>query len=172
MKPMRAPLLQLLPGLCLCACLSWPLPTFSDGALSHFELRDGSVITGELLGLDAGGYRVRSPSLGVVTINESEVQVMRRGDHNPAAPDLAAGATADGNTQLQAMQQRLASDPKILEMIMQLQNDPALMQLLADPALLRAIGTGDIDALRGDPRLDALMQHPGIREIIERVGVR
>lgn len=150
--------------------LAWPLAAAAAGELTTFELTDGSVITGELIAIDAGGYSVRSPSLGVVQIDQSDVQVMRRGPPLPAAAD-AAGAAGDaaGAADLAAMQQRLLGDPEVMSQILALQNDPTVRAAVADPAVLQALGSGNIEALQGNESLRRLLDLPAIRAIIERV---
>ena len=149
----------------LCTALLSLAPAARAGGPVTLELTDGSVVTGELLGINGGSYQVRSPSLGTLRVDQADVRVMRRGR---AAAAGVSTATAD----IEAMQRRLVTDPDIMAMIMALRDDPELTAALADPALLQAVTTGDLDAVRGNERFRELMEHPGIHAIIERVEDR
>jgi hypothetical protein len=154
--------------LLLCAGLMLaPLPAPAADQTT-FELTDGSVVTGELLGIDAGGYRVHSPTLGTLFIDQSDVRVMRRGA--PAAPASASTGTDAANlADIEGMQRRLIADPDIMAMIMALRDDPALGAAIRDPALMQAITSGNLDAVRDNAQFLRLMEHPDIRAIIERM---
>jgi hypothetical protein len=138
--------------------LAWAEP-------STFELTDGSVVTGELLGVDADGFRVRSATLGELTIDASRVRVMRQGPPQPSGAD--AGGPADPG--LAAMQQQMAGDPQVMGLIMQLRDDPQMARALADPAFLNAVSGGNLTARQDDPRIQELMDNPIVRSIIERM---
>lgn len=166
------------PRLLLIAVALCALEAVAGEPDAWFELTDGTVVTGELVGVDDNGFRVRSATLGEITIDTAAVRVMRRGPPErgtapPAAPAPDGIGAASGGLDpgaVAAMQQRLSGDPEIMGMIMGLQNDPELTAALTDPALLKAILGGDPEALRNDPRIQRLMEHPSIRAIIERVG--
>ncbi|TVQ92351.1 MAG: hypothetical protein EA400_03815 [Chromatiaceae bacterium] len=156
-------------SLLLCLCLLLPVGAIASdatgleaGGIVSFELRDGSIVSGEFLGIDAAGYRVRSPTLGVFDVPQSEVQRMQRGP-----PSVLTGA--DARADIAAMQRRLLADPEIQGRIFALQDDARLREALADPGILRALGAGDLEALRENAQFRRLLEHPGIRAIIERV---
>lgn len=132
------------------------------GALVSFELRDGSIISGELLAIDASGYQLRSPTLGLLDLPQAQVRRMRAGP-----PSHLTGTDAAGD--IAAMQRRLLADPEIQGHIFALQDDARLREVLADPGIMRAIGAGDLQALRENAQFRRLLEHPGIRAIIERV---
>jgi hypothetical protein len=56
--------------------LSLWLGTAVAGELRDFELHDGSILTGELLSLRGGVYTLKSPSLGTITLNTSQVRAI------------------------------------------------------------------------------------------------
>ena len=49
------------------------------GELSRIELRDGSIISGEVVGFADGRYLVESPALGRVTIDQAEIRSLQPG---------------------------------------------------------------------------------------------
>ena len=71
--------------------------------------------------------------------------------------------------QLQQLQNRMLGDPKIMELISALQNDPEMLALLSDSAFLLAVSNRDVNALTKDPRFAKLLNNQKIREIIRRV---
>jgi hypothetical protein len=50
------------------------------GELSRIELRDGSVISGEVVGFADDRYLVESPALGRVSIDQSQIRSLQPGD--------------------------------------------------------------------------------------------
>jgi hypothetical protein len=146
-----------------------------NAAENRIELRDGSVITADLIGIVDGGYRVRSTALGEMTIPESQVLAIR-----PASAGAAPGATAatpataapspgagtsPQAADLAAIQQQLLSNPQTMEAITRLQSDPDVQAALADPEFTRLIMSGNVEALRTNPRTQRLMENPAIKAI-------
>lgn len=142
---------------------------------SRVELKDGSVLTGDLVGYSGGIYTLRSPTLGEIRLEESQVLSVRPGaTGDPAGADAAGGLGGlrlppDLAGQVQATQQRLISDPAVFGMIMALQNDPAIRAVLSDPAFLSLITSGNLQAIQGSPGFQELLQNPGLRAILEQL---
>jgi len=124
---------------------------------SRVELKDGSILTGDLVGYSGGIYTLRSPTLGEVRLDESKVLSVRPGaPADPAGVDASGGlgglqAALDLAGQVQATQQRLISDPAVVGMIVALQNDPAIRAVLSDPAFLSLMTSGNLQAIQGSP---------------------
>ena len=141
---------------------------------STLELDDGTVVVGEVLSLNDGVYSVRSSTLGTIRIDAAHIRTIRQGvatDGSAQVSGLAAGSGEASRfvADISAMQQRLAAEPGLMDLVMGLQNDPQLRQALADPQLMALIAAGDLDAIRANPSVRALMNHPGIRAILERM---
>jgi len=142
---------------------------------SRVELKDGSVLTGDLVGYSGGIYTLRSPTLGEVRLEESKVVSVRPGaPADPAGVDAAGGLGGlrlppDLAGQVQATQQRLIADPAVFGMIMALQNDPAIRAVLSDPAFLSLITSDHLQAIQGSPGFQELLQHPVLRAILEQL---
>ena len=49
------------------------------GEASRIELRDGSIISGEVVGFADGRYLVESPALGRVSIDQSQIRSLQPG---------------------------------------------------------------------------------------------
>jgi len=135
---------------------------------AQIELSDGSTLRGELVGVANGSYQIRTPSLGVVTVNEANIVSLSIGaaDNTPAP---AAAATAN-SSQIQALQQGLMSDPQTMQMINGLMSDPQFQAILQDPAILEAVNRGDMSALSRNPAILKLMNHPTVQAIGGRMG--
>ena len=138
---------------------------------SRIELSDGSLITGELVGIDNGQYRIRSTTLGEMSVPESAIRSIQPPGSvgAPVARQTAPDVSAYG-PEIASIQQQLATNPGLMGQITALQNDPAIQAVLADPELTRLILAGDLERLRADPRIQRLMEHPGIQGIVGQMA--
>ena len=128
------------------------------GEIKEIELKDGSVIYGEIVSFSGGVFTLRSKGLGTVKIEESKIRVIRSG-------------TREGGKQgqIQQLQKRMMSDKEVVEMILSLQNDPDVQKILQDPEIMKAVNAGDMDALLSNPKFMKLLENPTIHEIREKV---
>ncbi|AFL74856.1 hypothetical protein Thivi_2965 [Thiocystis violascens DSM 198] len=127
---------------------------------SRIELADGSVLSGELVAIEGGRYRIRSATLGEILVPESEIRSIQPDGSASMSQPPASGMPGYG-TEIASIQQQLASDPGLMGQISALQNDPEIQAVLSDPELTRLIMSGDLERLRGDARIQRLMAHPG-----------
>jgi hypothetical protein len=144
-------------------------PSVATGGRA-IELRDGSVLMGELVSAGNGHYRIRTPVLGEIELPESDVLAIRSAPASapdPVAPSL--GAT-DLQGLMSAIQRQIVGDPNLVGAITALQSDPELQAALADPAFTQLILSGNVVALSGDPRFLRLMANPAIQSLLERIG--
>jgi hypothetical protein len=136
------------------------------GEVSRIELRDGSIISGEVVGFADGRYLVQSPALGQVTIDQSQIRSLQ-----PGAP---AGGDPSGyggyGAQIMDLQQQLIGDAQIIGMITTLQSDPQVQAALADPEFMRLVASGNLGALQSNPRFKALMSSSRFRALQERMS--
>jgi hypothetical protein len=156
--------------------------------LREIELRDGSVLRGEIVSLENGTYTIRSDSLGEMRISASDVRVIRFAppDRLPA-PESATAAqrehpesddinqpvedlqhSGDLHRQLDDVQRSLATDDSIMQIITSLHDDPDVQSVLSDPKVMQAMQTGDLPALMANPKLMELLANPKIQEIQRR----
>lgn len=148
-------------------------PTFA--ADSRIELSDGSIITGELVSVEKGQYLIRSATLGEIRVPESSVNSLRPLSSEAAAapraePQNANELQRDYSADIAAIQQRVTSNPDLMQQIMSLQNDPDIQAAVSDPEFARLILAGDLDKVRGDARFQRLMEHPTIRAIMGQIA--
>jgi len=144
--------------------------TVSAGEIGEVELIDGSVIRGEIISSEGGGYTLKSDTLGTVNIKESKIRAIRfKPSFEPHAkkrdtiPDSA-------EAQVQVLQQLIAGDQEILGMILSLLNDPDIQEVLEDPSIIEAVNRGDIEALSSNPKFMKLLDNPAIQEITGKMA--
>lgn len=148
--------------------------TVSASEIKEIELKDGSVITGEVISLTNGIYTVKSDILGTIKLEDSKVRNIREkaGFSTPAASPqtpLVPQAQSSATGEAQSLQQKMMSDKEIMGMILSLQNDPEFKTLLEDPKIMSAVNSGDVATLTADPRFMKLMNNPTVREIQNKV---
>ena len=136
------------------------------------ELRDGSVLVGELVGAGNGRYRFRTPALGEIELPESEVLAIRVA----ASTATSSGSTSPGSSDLPGVmaniQQQMVGDPTLASAITSLQSDAELQAALADPAFTQLVLSGNLTALGTDPRFLRLMANPAIQALLGQIGGR
>lgn len=156
------------------ACLATALLGFASVIVASptIELKDGSRIQGEILGIDNGVYTVRSPSIGTVHVAQSNIARIVYGD------DASNGATSSGKSSarddtltrnIQQLQTQLAQDPAAMRSIMSLQSDPQIQAILNDPAIVKAIQEGDYMSLLGNAKIQALENDERLQQLLQQV---
>ncbi|MBK1724567.1 hypothetical protein CKO23_20455 [Thiocystis violacea] len=153
----------------LLLAIGFLLPVISLAGESRIELTDGSVITGELIGIEAGHYRIRSATLGELSVPETSIRALQPASGGAMAAPAQAPAASDYSADIAGIQKQLVMDQGLMEQVSALQQDPEIQQALSDPELTRMILSGDLERLRGDPRFQRLMDHPSIQAIMGQV---
>ena len=136
------------------------------GEPSVVELKDGSIISGEVASFDGSTWVIRSASMGRLEIEASKVVSIRsqRSKNGQPATGASIGNQA-ASDQVQAMQQSIMANEQLMTMIMTLQNDPEVQAVLKDPDIMKAVNTNDISALLANPKFRRLMENARIKEI-------
>jgi hypothetical protein len=153
--------------LALCLVLVFG-PVAAEGRV--IELRDGSVLKGELVGAGNGHYRIRTPVLGEIELPESEVVAIRSPGIGSPSPMSALPGAPDLQAVMAGIQRQMVGDPSLAGAIMALQGDPELQAALADPAFSQLILSGNVAALGTDPRFLRLMANPAVQALIGQIG--
>ena len=125
-------------------------------------LMDGSTIKGEVLSMNNGSYQVKTTSLGLISLNKSQVRSISSGA--PAAPTPNA-ATSTSSSAVQALQSSMTSDRGIMDSIRSLQNNPDMQAVLQDPEVMQAVQSFDLQALANHPKIKKLMQNAEVKRI-------
>ena len=79
-------------------------------------------------------------------------------------------AGAGDKRQIEALQDRINSDPQMSDTIDALQSDPEVQSILEDPEVARALESGNTDALLANPKIQGLANHPKIQEITKKLA--
>ena len=139
---------------------------------SRIELDDGTVIVGTIISFADGVYRIKTESLGTISLSENAVLSIHRGGSSGSGASSQARTSGSGAYDLRAEQQqiqnRLMGSPDTVEIIEGLQNNPAMQNILNNPDLMKAISQGDLETLGRSPDIQALMNNPKVRDIIEK----
>ena len=144
--------------ICFAIFLVFIVRTAFAGGPRELELRDGSIITGDVVSLSNGIYTIKSESLGTVKIEESKINVIR-----PKSSSQGAGGEA------RALQDKMMNDQEIMSLIQSLQNDPEFKKILEDPDILKSVNAGDISALMANPKFTKLLNNSTVQEIQKKV---
>jgi hypothetical protein len=137
------------------------------GGLHEMELKDGSVISGEILSMDGDTYTIRTQSLGDLKIRESEIKAIRV--ESPPGGEEDPGPTHSRGPEFQAVLRMLMKDSEVMDMIGGLQADPDFQKVLEDPDIMKAVERGDTSALMRDPKFRALLEHPKVKAIRDKI---
>jgi hypothetical protein len=153
--------------ICIVLMLTLSFGTAYAAEIKDVELKDGSVITGEVISLSNGIYTIKSDLLGIIKLEDSKVRAIRE----KSFPTSAIASTANSNTagDAQALQQKMTNDKEIMNLVQSLQNDPEFKKLLEDPKIMNAVNAGDVAALTADPRFMKLLSNPTVQEIQRKV---
>lgn len=149
----------------LICCLFLSVSTAPFAAeFREIVLKDGSVISGEVLKFDGNQYTIKSSSLGTVKLDNDQISSIR----SPSGASLNSSQAGFSQSDISAMQQQLLSNQDIMAMISSLQNDPQMQAILTDPTIMQAIATGDIQTLMNDSRFMQLMNNATIKQITDK----
>ena len=148
----------------------WIVPSASHaGVVSQIKLVDGSVIQAEIISFSNGVYKLRSESLGTISVAEDRVQSIRPNKSQiPGTPAQLGTADLSVGKKVQGLQQKLTSDPKTMEMLLDLGNDPSMIGVLNDKDLMRAIQQGNLSTVIKNPKIQKLMKSKAVGEVIQR----
>ena len=150
--------------------LLWVVSSASHaGVVSQIKLVDGSVIQAEIISFSNGVYKLRSEMLGTLSIAEDRVQSIRPNkSQTPEMLEKLESSDPSVGKKVQGLQQKLASDPKTMEMLLDLGNDPSMIGVLNDKDLMRAIQQGNLSTVIKNPKIQKLMKSKAVGEVIQR----
>ena len=148
----------------------WIVPSSSHaGVVSQIKLLDGSVIQAEIISFSNGVYKLRSKSLGVLSIPEEKVQSIHSNQSEDIEPLKKPGnEVSPTNLKVQGFKNKLTSDPKSMEMLINLQDDPSMIGVLNDKDLMRAIQQGNLRTVIKNPKIRKLMKSKAVGDVIQR----
>ena len=139
------------------------------GVVSQIKLVDGSVIQAEIISFANGVYKLRSESLGTISVAEDRVQSIRPNkSQTPEMLEKLESSDPSVGKKVQGLQQKLTSDPKTMEMLLDLGNDPSMIGVLNDKDLMRAIQQGNLSTVIKNPKIQKLMKSKAVGDVIQR----
>ena len=139
------------------------------GVVNQIQLVDGSVIQAEIISFSNGVYKLRSEILGTLSIAEDRVQSIRPNKSQiSGTPAQLETADPPVGQKVQGLQQKLTSDPKTMEMLLDLRKDPSMIGVLNDKDLMRAIQQGNLSTVIKNPKIQKLMRSKAVGEVIQR----
>ncbi|MBT4837973.1 MAG: hypothetical protein HON94_11570 [Methylococcales bacterium] len=130
------------------------------GPTLTLQLKDGSVVKGEMISMSNGVYKIKSNALGTVKITDSQVKSMSSGSSSPNSP-----SNSDAMANYQKIQKDIMSNPNMMKSITSMQQDPQVMKLIQDPTFANALKSGDINKIMNSPNFKKLLQNPNLRNI-------
>ncbi len=134
----------------------------------EIELKDGSIIAGEIISLSNGLYTIESNSLGNLKIKKSKIRTIRsksrRSGKSSPLPVV--------NNTVQALQDTIMSQPDLMTMIMALQNDPDIRMALQDSKVMNAVMSGNINALMDNPAFQRILENPRVQAISREIEAK
>lgn len=140
---------------------------------SRIELTDGSVVNGNIISYTNGVYAVNSQDMGTILINESKIKNIGF-DASSDSQEASSLAPLSGNNQLagqtEALKNQVMSNPKIMDSIASLKDDPQVQEVLTDPEVAAAIKAGDINALSKNEKFMSLTTNPKIQKLKEETS--
>ncbi len=142
------------------------VPNSFAGEMKLIKLKDGSVITGQVVSLRNGSYTIKSDSMGKITISDTKIQSIQSAEGARKGQSEASGID---ESQLNALQNQMTSDVGMMQRIASLQNDPDFKKVLSDPAIMKAINSGDINALTSNPKFMKLLNKAAVKSISREV---
>jgi hypothetical protein len=142
------------------------LITAHAGEIKEIVLKDGSIITGEVVSLSNGIYTIKSDILGIIKLEESKVRTIQE---KSASSNTNASSSSSTAGEVQSLQQKMMNDKEVMTLVQSLQNDPEFKKLLEDPDFMKAVNAGDVTALTADPRFVKLLNNSTVQEIQKKV---
>jgi hypothetical protein len=152
-------------------------PVFAQSTKT-ITLRDGTQIKGEVTSLQNGIYTIHSPTLGILDIQEADIDSITSDNHILAAPALQqtapqhAGPAVNQNPlmlQAQQMQGQLMQDPAVRERAERMANDPRMQELLTDPSVMQDILSGDPERIQNNPNLQEILEDPEMQSLMGEI---
>jgi len=142
-------------------------------------LKDGSILKGVLLELDAGVYTVKTENLGQVEINESDVLSINvpesiidefpKTNTNQNADITATMDQSQVMIQTQQMQKKLLSDPNLMKDVQNMLSDKKLIELMSDPQLMIDLKSMNKEKIKNNENVQQLINHPQMQNLIMKM---
>jgi hypothetical protein len=87
-----------------------------------------------------------------------------------AAADDKKSDNGSGNTDINALKDRMMNDKEIMAIIQAMQNDKDIQAIVSDPAIMRSVEAGDVESLKKNPNFLKILNNPKVRQIIDKMN--
>ena len=155
---------------------SWNQEKKEDLPAQVIHLKDGSMIRGQLVGIQEGHYIIDSLKLGTVQVKAEDVAQITTNDNisqNTATqqkPKTSSRTVGQQALQMaEPVQNMLLSDPQMMSLLQELMEDPELMRLIQDPSFLKTLTAMDPETIKNNPDIQRVFQHPAMQELIRQL---
>lgn len=150
--------------------------TFAQTPPKTIVLQDGSIIKGNITKMENGVYTVVSDRLGTIVVKDSDIaSIQTPGSQNPSpTQQIGMQPMMNGNlqSQIQAMQGSILSDPEMMKEMMKLMEDPQVQSLLADQSFINDITSMDPAKLQNNSKVQQLMNNQNVQTLMEKIQNR
>ncbi len=141
------------------------------GEKSEIVLTDGSKFFGEILSFSNGVYHIKTVSLGVIDIKESQIRLVRvKPERTTELPKASAGSDKNIQSDIETLRNSIMNNAEVMAMVLALQDDPEIQKAMADPVIMEAVNAGDVGAFISNPKILKLLSDPRIQEIQKKLG--
>lgn len=157
-------------------CLLLTIAANAHSAQQLILLNDGSIIKGNVIGVENQKYIISTNNLGKIEVAESDIQSITNENAAQATQQPAIQNTL-GNTstlgslgmsgQMQQMQNTLMSDPQMMAEIQTMLQDEELMAILSDPAIMKDLMSQDPATIQNNPKIMQLMNNPKMQALMQ-----
>ncbi len=86
-----------------------------------------------------------------------------------AAQDHLPNGDSVTGPQVNALQDRVRTDPRLTEDVSALRSDPEVREILDDPEIMAALQSGNTDVLLTNPKITKLLDNPKIQKITKEL---
>jgi len=139
-------------------------------------LKDGSVVKGQLTGVEGDSYVIQTGNMGTIKVRTTDLQSMTTGSSAPAGNTISTSLSdlqpkpQLSSPQVEQVKNQMMADPAIMGLVQELLNDPNVKSALSDPATLSDLFSMDPQRIQNNPAVQKLVDHPKMKEILERLG--
>ena len=119
------------------------------------KLKDGVILRGKIISKEGDIYKISNAMLGVLSVKDSDIASIE--ETKPAFGDM------------EAYQQKIINDPRVMESIRSLSSDKEILDMLSDTQLKTAIMNQDVDYLKNNEKFLKFTNNPTVKKIMETV---
>jgi hypothetical protein len=152
--------------------LTLNIAVYCEQVRNKIELKDGSVINGQIVSYANGVYTINTDTLGEIKVEAAKISKIE--SINTPLTNTAVNSIAQtGNltqSQMDSYKQALMNDPKNAAIIAELAADPQIQELAKDPQIVDAAKAGDIGTLMKNEKFMNTVRSRKVKESIKELN--